>query len=62
MMGMLQKVILVYEDEIRILEGEEAENWDQMILDLIVLGSIHGAIPDFSQFNWQVFKKVPEEE
>ena len=61
-MSTLQKIILVRDDEVRVLEGEEAERWDREVTGIIIFGSVHSACPNLNQFNWQVFKKVSEEE
>ena len=60
-MNKLQKVIFICEDEVLILEGEEAGKWDRFVMSLSAVASVHGVKPDFSKLNWRVFKKVSEE-
>ena len=56
-MKKLIKVIFEYEDEIRVLEGNDAQKWIDTINGQCVFNFVHGI--KFPKFNWKVSKKRP---
>ena len=41
------------EKQIRFLEGEELQKWENWIKQVCVLAEIHGDNPNWSSLNWQ---------
>jgi len=65
MKGKLKKIIFVYKNETRWLEGKEAERWEEAANGIIGLSFTHGMMmPD--DLKWKVskhgYKKKREEE
>jgi len=54
-MKKLKKVVFEYDDELRFIEGEDAEKWNDAITDVMFCYQNHGNA--FPSFKWGIIKK-----
>lgn len=61
-MSKLLKVIEIFDDKVQVIQGEEAEKWDDHCTGLAVFAQVHNANPfENDPVNWEVTKYSPNE-
>lgn len=51
----LKKILFEYDDELHILSGKDAEQWNQAMTDVMFCYQNHGNV--FPKFKWGIIKK-----